>query len=275
MNLKQTWLIILLAIATTIWQPVQSATKSSETNVTKNTGNSILILATNHVTEGKLQLFRRLALEQQKFKVDYKYLRSLEEGESLTDLASPYDLIIFDSVSGREAKNDYAHFEALVQADETRRFLPIKLTSETRLRKGISSTQSQTLFDYYYNGGEKNLRRMLIFLENKLFESGNEKALPAIIFPKVGIYHPAYEKTVFDNVSDYRAWKDAKDNAPMIGIAMSRETIAADETIIIDALIKAIENLGGIAVPFYYPGYGKNEYIDLLSPDGKVAIDNM
>ncbi len=272
MYLKKILLMILLVITTTIWQPVQSTTKNIE--------HSILILATNHVTEGKLELFHRLALEQQKFKVDYKYLRSLEEGKSLTDLVAPYDLIIFDSVSGKEAKKDYAHFEALVQADATRRFLPIKLTLETRLRKGFSSTQTQTLFDYYYNGGEENLRRMLIFLENeilenKLSESDSEQALPPIIFPKLGIYHPAYEKTVFDNVPDYRAWKDAKDNTPMIGIAMSRETIAADETMIIDALIKAIENRGGIAVPFYYPGYGQSEYINLLSPNGKVAVDNI
>ncbi|MCF6337983.1 MAG: cobaltochelatase subunit CobN [Gammaproteobacteria bacterium] len=276
MNFKQTLLMILLAIFITILQPAQSATKGT----IKNTGNSILILATNHVIEGKLQLFRRLALEQQKFEVDYKYLRSLEEGESLTDLVSPYDLIIFDSVSEREAKKDYAHFEALVQADETRRFLPIKLTVETRLRKGFSASQSQTLFDYYYNGGEENLRRMLVFLEkeilkNELSESDSKQALPPIIFPKLGIYHPAYEKTVFDNVPDYRAWKNAKTDTPMIGIAISRETIAADETTVIDALIQSIENRGGIAVPFYYPGYGESEYIDLLSPGGKVAVDNI
>ncbi len=272
MRLKQTLLMILLAITTTIWQPVQS--------MTKNIKHSILILATNHVTEGKLQLFHRLALEQQTFKVDYKYLRSLEEGDSLTDLVSPYNLVIFDSVNGREAKKDYAHFEVLVQADKTRRFLPIKLTAETKLRKGFSSSQSQTLFDYYYNGGEENLRRMLVFLEkeirkNELPESNSEQTLPPIIFPKLGIYHPAYEKKVFNNVPDYRAWKDAKTDTPMIGIAISRETIAAGETTVIDALIQRIENHGGIAVPFYYPGYGESEYIDLLSPDGKVAVDNI
>lgn len=272
MRLRQTLLTMLLMLLTALWQPALSAPK--------NTERSILILATNHVTEGKLQLFSRLAAKQQVFKINYKYLRVLEEGDSLSDLVAPYDLVIFDSVSSREAQESYARFESLVQADETRRFLPIKITSETALRKGLSLAHSQTLFDYYYNGGAENLRRMLLFLENELFDLGNEAVLPPILFPRIGIYHPAYEKTVFDNLVDYRAWKNipvgtAVNDIPMIGIAMSRETIAAGETMIIDALIKAIEIQGGIAVPFYYPANGESEYIDLLSSAGKVVVDNI
>ncbi len=271
MYLKQTLLIMLLAITTTMFQPALSAKKDT----IKNSEQSILILATNHVTEGKLSLFARLAAERQYFNVDYKYLRTLDEGESLTKLVADYDLVIFDSVSSREAEKDYAHFESLVQTDKTRRFLPVKITSETKLRKGVSLSQSKTLFDYYYNGGEENLRRMLVFLEKELFSSGNAHVLPPILYPKLGIYHPDYEKTVFDDLSAYKKWKSGKENAAMIGIAMSRETIAANETKMIDALVKAIESRDGIAVPFYYPGYGEDEYIDLLSPDGKVMVDNI
>ncbi len=279
MRLKPILLISLLLILTISWQLTQATTK--------NNLPSILILATNHVSEAKLQLFSRLAQRataQQAFKVDYKYLRSLQEGESLTDLLAPYDLVIFDSVSAREAKKDYAHFETLVQAaqlpgqipvHQQRRFLPIKITAESKLRKGISLTQSQRLFDYYYNGGEENLRRMLVFLSTDLFALSNEKALPPIVFPKLGIYHPDYQKTVFDNLPAYMEWKTAKDGISLVGIAMSRETIAAGETRIIDALIKAIERRNGIAVAFYYPGNGESEYLDLLSPDGKVAVDNI
>jgi len=281
MNLKQTRLMLLLAVLTTLWQPAWSTSPHTE----KDTERSILILATSHVTEGKLQLLSRLAMGGDLFKVDYRYLRTLEEVDSLSALVAPYDLVIFDSVSGREAKEDYAHFEALVQADKQRRYLPIKLTQTTELRKGFTAEQMQTLFDYYYNGGEENLRRMLVFLGSDLFTMHHQQAQPPIIFPKIGIYHPTYEKTVFDNLTDYLEWESAKTNAlnikatnsytPLIGIAISRETIAAADTRITDALINSIEARGGIAVPFYYPGYGDSEYIDLLSPGGKVAIDNI
>jgi len=271
MSLKKTVWAALLAVFTMFWLPAQAAIT--------NTERSILILATNHVTEAKLQLFSGLvhrdSSEQKNLKVDYKYLRSLDEGESLSGLVAPYDLVIFDAVSGRETGADYARFESLVQADDERRFLPIKITSESKLRKNISLVNSQTLYEYYYNGGEENLRRMVVFLENELFELGNEHALPPILFPKLGIYHPEYEKKVFDNIADYRTWKNAKADTPMIGIAMSRETIAASETQIIDALIKAVERRGGIAVPFYYPGFGEGEYLDLLKFDGKVAVDTI
>jgi len=278
MNLKQTLLILLIIVLTTLWQPVQSATVN--TNIKNNPAHSILVLATNHVTEGKLQLLSRLAVEQQAFKIDYQYLRALKEGESLTRLLAPYDLVIFDAVSDKETAKDYAHFETLVQtdpkqSDKPRRFLPIKITSESKLRKGFSLTQSKTLFDYYYNGGEENLRQMLAFLESEIFTSGTQQALPPIIFPKLGIYHPAYEKTVFDNATDYLTWKNTEPGTPVIGIAMSRETIAASETIIIDALIKAIEDQGGTPLAFYYPGYGENEYLELLSPNSKVVVDNI
>ncbi|MCF6323224.1 MAG: cobaltochelatase subunit CobN [Gammaproteobacteria bacterium] len=267
MSLKKILLLVLLPFLTMLCLPAQSETK--------NTERSILILATNHVTAGKLQLFSRLAEEQQIVNVDYKYLRTLEEDESLTNLVEPYDLVIFDSVSSREAEKDYAHFETLVQAHKTGRFLPIKITSESKLRKGISLAQSQTLYNYYYNGGEENLRRMLVFMSSDLFALNNEKALSPIVFPKLGIYHPDYEKTVFDDLSAYMDWKNVRDGMSIIGIAMSRETIAAGETTIIDALVESIEAKGGIAVPFYYPGYGESEYIDLLSPGGKVAIDSI
>ena len=273
MNLRQIWLAALVAILTILWQPAQSAT----TNKNMDTGDryrSILILATNHVSESKLKLISRLAVEGKAFKIDYKYLRSLEEGTSLSTLVSPYDLVIFDSINSREVEKEYSHFETLVKT-ESRHFLPIKLVDNTSLRKGVSEKQAKTLFDYYYNGGEKNLRRMLAFLASDLFSIYNDKAQPAIIFPKIGVYHPDYEKTVFDNTDDYLKWKKANADTPKIGIAISRETISADSTVVIDALIKAIENRGGIAIPFYYSGYIENEYIDLLQVNGKVVVDNI
>ncbi len=290
MSLNLTLFIALLVVLTLFWQSAQSATKENtiEINAPKNIDienieQSILILATNHVSEAKLQLFSRLAhhdLAPLRFKVEYKYLRTLQQGDSLSDLVAPYDLVIFDSVSGREAEKDYARFETLVQADQRsldkpRRFLPIKITQESKLRKGISAGQAQTLFDYYYNGGEQNLRRMLVFLSSDLFALSSVQALPPIVFPKLGIYHPDYPKTVFDDLSVYMEWHNAKDGLSIIGIAMSRETIAAGETRIIDALINAIERRGGIAVAFYYAGNSENEYLDLLSLDGKVAVDNV
>ena len=271
MGLKQSLLIMLLAVLTTFWQAAQSATTSAE----KSSEYSILILATNHVVEGKLKLLSRLALEGGHFKVEYRYLRTLEEGGSLSALVAPYEMVIFDSVSGREAEEDYANFEGVVAADEQRRFLPVKLTKTTKLRKGFTAAQTQTLFDYYYNGGEENLRRMLSFLGSNLLALNEAQALPPIVFPKLGIYHPAYDKTVFESFADYKAWKGAGEGVAYIGVSISRESIAAGDTSIVDALVQSIEAKGAVAVPFYYSGMRSGDYIDLLTVDGKTAVDTI
>ncbi len=269
MSFKQASFITLLLFLTII-QCVQAA------SIKENSAQrSILILATNHVSEKKLQLFSRLASQKGLITVDYRFLRTLEEGDSLTDLVAPYDLIIFDSISAREVDESYSRFESVVKADEDRRFLPIKVTGESTLRKGITADQSQELYDYYYNGGEKNLSRMQVFLRSDLFGLSEEKALPPIIFPDLGIYHPAFDKKVFANLTDYKVWKKSKADAPVIGIAISRESIAADNTVIIDALIQAIEKRSGVAVAFYYPSRSEDEIINLLNINGTVAIDTI
>ena len=278
-------LIFGLLMSMLMASPVHGKTAVDEYSAEK----TILILATNHVAEGKLKLTSRLASEQGKFRVHYQYLRALKEGDSLVKLVEPYDMVIFDSVSGREAEKDYADFEETVQADNKRLYLPVKLLAKSKLRSGITADQAGVLYDYYYNGGEENLRRMLVFLASEVFSLSRQQARikPPIIFPELGIYHPDYEKTVFVNLPDYIEWKNVGANVegnvegnvdasvPFIGIAMSRESIAAGDTAIIDALIEAIESRGGIAAAFYYAGSSKSQYLDLLSPQGKVAIDNI
>lgn len=266
MSIKQLLIIIALTITTTLWQQAHAEEKS------------ILILATNHVSESKLTLFRGVA-GQQNIKVEYQYLRKLEEGVSLSKLISPYDMVMFDSVSGREAKEQFARFEDVVSQNKGL-FLPVKLTGETKLRKGFDNTQTRDLHEYYYNGGEENLRRMVSYLNKEIFGHGNEKVLPPITFPAVGIYHPEYEQKVFSDFQQFREWTRAygpaaRDGTPTIGIAMSRESIAAGDTILVDAFVKTIESNGAIAAPFYFPGRSDGKYIELLTSNGETAVDNI
>ncbi len=235
---------------------------------------AVLVLATNHVSKAKLELFSQLAGEKN-IKVDYEFLRDLDEGADIATLVLPYDLVIFDSMSGREAAEEYAHLESLVREDGRRLYVPIKITTETPLRKGIDAEQATTLYDYYYNGGEENLRRLATYLSNQVFSTAQEQVLPPIVFPAVGIYHPRYEGLVFNTIQEYKEWIGARDGNFSIGIALSRETIASGETHINDELIAGVERIGGLAVPFYYSGYRSGEYIELLKEDGHVAVDNI
>jgi len=271
MTFKKIAMIVVAVALSVVWYPAQS--KESEASTGTQNKRSILILATNHISNAKLKLFSDIAAKNDHFTVDYKYLRAIKEGDSISELIAPFDLVIFDSISAKEASEEYARFETAVANNQTAIFVPIKVTTETKLKKGVSSVQIKSLYDYYYNGGEKNLLNMQLFLASELFDLTDDNPAAAIIFPNNGIYHPEYEKTVFSGFADYLKWKKANTDNNLIGIAMSRESIAADSTRVIDALITAIEDQDAIAVPFYYSGMAENEYIDLLSINGKVAVD--
>ncbi|MGB0911214.1 MAG: cobaltochelatase subunit CobN, partial [Nitrospirales bacterium] len=173
----------------------KNTVRGEQLNPSSGTKHSLLILATNHVSEAKLMELQQLANDTS-FTIDYKLLESLKDSDALSDVIAPYQLVIFDSVSGHEAELSYSKFSSIVQASQHKSFLPIKLLKSTPLRQGISDAQAKRLYEYYDNGGTKNFRRMLTYLESNIFEKSNQSVAPPIIFPKVGIYHPKYEQTV-------------------------------------------------------------------------------
>ena len=235
---------------------------------------SILILATNHVSEAKLMELRELG-SKTNLSIDYKFLRTIKEGDSLQEIVAPYRLVIFDSVSGHEAKTSYSRFADTVRASRDIAFVPVKIRGDSELRSGISSEHAQLLHDYYDNGGPENFRRMLIFLESAIFRVNDATPSPPIIFPPVGIYHPDYEKVVFGSLSEYRDWKPVASTEPVIGIAMTKDAIASNQTQLIDHLIHAIEARGGTALPFYFVASprGAPDFLSLLKADGRTVAD--
>ncbi len=242
-----------------------------------DTKHSLLILATNHVSEAKLMELQQLA-QDTSIRIDYKLLESLKDGDALSSVIAPYQFVIFDSVSGHEAELSYAKFSNIVKTHQDKSFLPIKLMKPTALRQGVSDEQGTRLYEYYDNGGTKNFRRMLAYLEANFFEQSRQRAVdPPIIFPKVGIYHPKYEQTVFASLDEYLTWigADARKTNATVGIAMTKEAIASNQTHLVDEFIQHIEQRGGRAIPFYFVASprGAPDYTPLLQLDGETVAD--
>jgi cobaltochelatase CobN len=237
------------------------------------TQNRVLVLATHHVSESKLRMLSELARDGGTITVDYRYDRSIEEGASLAELVAPYDMVIFDAISAPQTTQSYVPFEAII--NEARIYLPIKLLDETPLREGISNTNAAEMHAYYYNGGEENLRRMLAFMTSEIFGRGSAMIEPPIVFAETGIYHPDYDRLVFDSFASFTSWRGAMldGETPVVGLSMSRESIAAGDTRLIDTIIGEIEARGAVAVPYYYPGYSEGEQVNILQQDGVTAVD--
>ena len=257
--------LLILHVTTGFGKTAQAARDASP---------SILILATNHVSEAKLMELRELGAKTN-LSIDYKFLLAIEEGDSLEEIAALYHLVIFDSVSGHEAKTSYSRFVDTVRASEDVAFVPIKIRGESELRSGVSSEQAQLLYEYYDNGGPENFRRMLTFLESTIFHVSDATPRPPIIFPPSGIYHPDYDKVVFGSLSEYRDWKQVASTEPVIGIAMTKDAIASNQTQLVDHLVHAIEDGGGAALPFYFVASprGAPDYLPLLRTDERTIVD--
>ncbi len=234
---------------------------------------SLLILCTNHVSETKVKLFQKLALEKN-IKLDYKYLHYLKKEASLSNLVESYDMVLFDSISNKETVEQFSRFKDLIDKGE-RFYIPIKLTGKTKLRHGVNENQANILFNYYDNGGEENLRRLIVYVKNTFFAHQNQDVLPPIIYPEIGIYHPHYDKKVFSDLQSYKKWKKFSDKDSVIGISMSRESISSGDTKTVDSLINAIESRGALAVPFFFPVTNKGDCIDLLSSNGTIIVDSI
>ncbi len=254
----------------------KNTVRGEQLNSSSVSHHSLLILATNHVSEAKLMELQQLA-KNTSLRIDYKLLDSLKDGDAFSNIIAPYQMVIFDSVSGHEAELSYAKFTNTVKTHSDKIFLPIKLLKGTPLRQGVSDEEAKRVHDYYDNGGTQNFHRMLAYLETRIFEKTHQSIQPPIIFPKVGIYHPQYEQKVFPSLDEYIKWKgkDASKTQTTVGIAMSKEAIASNQTQLVDEFIQQIEERGGLALPFYFVAspYGAPDYTLLLQQNGQTVAD--
>ncbi|MBL4895229.1 MAG: hypothetical protein JKY59_10270, partial [Emcibacter sp.] len=77
----------------------------------------------------------------------YKYEKDIAEGTSLSELVAPYDLVIFDAVSGRQAADIFTRFEGVVTGDK--RFISIKNAEPNKLTHGLTEPEITALHGYY------------------------------------------------------------------------------------------------------------------------------
>ncbi len=255
------------------------STHSSETVTTEP---RLMLISAAHVSPAKVHLLKKLA-KQQGMQLTHHKLRSLDKETSLTDLLKGYQLLLLDSINGNEAKEQFGHLsEQIAALDGSIKTAAIRWPTGTALRKGISQPQAEALNLYYANGGKQNFDRMLNYIKQNLLNQPDTKPIaPPIVYPDLGIYHPDYPKRVFSNPKDYLQWqasRSEKNDAerPVIGITIHQETLASDNMQLHDAIIRRIEALGAIALPFYYStGIETPDYINWLTVEGKLSIDTL
>jgi len=252
-------LLVLLGLAALL-APVRAATPT------------VLFIAASPVAPGKFVALARAA-EPLGLKIEARFAEKLAS-EPDAKLWADADLVLIDAP--RQHIEDYvrtrlgAALPAL--AAKPHLWLP---TAAPKAGGGLSEALAQRLHAYYINGGHANMDAFLRSLAAHL-KGQDWRALPApVVFPKAGLYHPRLPQTVLAAPADYLRWRgiDAARRPPVIGIAFHQQSIAAEQTGLIDALIQRIEAAGAVAWPFYSPVMDADAIRSMVMLNGRPAID--
>ncbi len=220
---------------------------------------SILWMANSPSEPAKARLLLDLARKHQ---INLKSMFIMgQDKESVSKEMQKYDMVMFDYVyMGQFAQMVNQYRGAIMQ--HKGKVFPGLWYKQRPLTKGLLPTQAQIIFDYYNNGGQENYNRLFDYLNQSIFKVSDRVALPPIIFPENGIYHPDYPQMVFASLDEYLAWKKPAKDIPVIGIGFHQLRIADDMTEHIDDLIRRIEKSGALPVAFYDPNDGdKNDVL--------------
>lgn len=198
------------------------------------------------------------------------------ENQSLAEIATDYDLLIFSTVSDQFAQK---HFGSLlpIEADFSKPVVTLPYDNKFKLNNSLSEKQAQTINDYYRNGGKENMSRLGDFLNTEIFKVSKAKAAAPIIYPNQGIYFPQFDKKIFASLKDYtqqRGMKSVPENKPIVGILMRIENYGTGNNKMVDTLINKMEAKGIFTIPFYIDEY-KSGYEVLFTENNKIILDNI
>jgi len=211
---------------------------------------SVLWLAGSPSEPAKARMLAEIAREHQ---VRLKPLFIMgQDAETITNEMKKYDMVMFDYVyMGQFVQMINQYRGAIAQYQGV--VFPGLWYQQPQLAKGLNRDQAQTVFNYYNNGGQENFHRLFDYLKQAVFKVSKTAALPPIIFPEQGIYHPDYPQMVFASLEEYLDWKKPEKDIPVIGVGFHQLRIADDMTEHLDDLIHRIEAQGALPVAFYDP----------------------
>ncbi|XPF94715.1 cobaltochelatase subunit CobN [Colwellia sp. RE-S-Sl-9] len=241
---------------------ISNAVTDSVSN--KSTNHSVLFVSTAHTNTAKITLLKTVADKKTNstWNIQQKSAKSLlqtaNQADALAALFNKYDLVILDAVSVREASAAFDSYNNAVVKTNTN-IVAFNYLQNASLNKGLDADSASTLQDYWMNAGRRNLDNMLSYISLNIIKSagqGNalvQNTVPTpIIFPQQGIYHPALESLIINDLATYKQHRPAKPQQPKIAILLQRTLIESEQTQLIDATIAQLEAKGAYVVPFFF-----------------------
>lgn len=217
--------------------------------------NKIAVVSTQFVLERKFKLMEETARRQG---VDLAWTQVNREGEAgVRRVLKDASLVIVDAPrSDDQAAIERIGGKALREADLPTVGIQV-MSPPNRIKPArIDLAQAQRLFDYYVGGTRRNHERLFQYL--KALHGGGDLAAvpPPFAMPNGGIYHPAYENTVFASLGDYLAWSGKRGGKPalerpVVGMEISSSYLSDGQTRMLDETVGALERAGALPLVFY------------------------
>ena len=231
----------------------------------------ILVVSADHSSKSRVNLLNQLNRNKGLHFEHTKF--SKKEKDALKTKIGGYDLVIFSAVSTKFAKQKFAELLPVPQN------FPVPIATlpwseDNSLRNRVSNLQGRTIGQYYRNGGIENMQRLGDYLKAEFFFDSFATVLPPIIYPSQGIYFPNSTAKIMPNLQQYLFEKGLTSppaDRPVIGVLMRLEHYGAGKSIVVDSLIKRLEQQGAFVIPFYIDEYNA-DFKPLILYQGKVAV---
>ncbi len=222
--------------------------------------NSLLILGDNHMSVAKMKMLQAYAKDKN-LKLDYKRFKDLKAKQATSEF-SQYELVIFDVLSARLASMMLGQYKAAMIANPSVKFDSPRILANNEFRQGIDAKQAENLTGYYFNGGRENYQQMMSYISAEIFSNGNMSYAPFVAIPETGYYHYRLADKVTDKTDVLQNAISYDKNKPVIAVAIHREAVESDQTQIVDATLKQIENSGAQGFAYFFAS--KANYSKLL-----------
>lgn len=231
---------------------------------------NVLFVSASPIAPGKFRVLSEVAAPYG-IRVEAKFVEKL--GTIDAGLWRGFDAVVFDAP--RDPIQDVITtrvgdaLPALARAKTPALWLNVQTPSWQNLPDDVA----KRLHAYYVNGGRANNAGFFATLAAHLTHNPWQTMAPPQVFAATAIYHPKAPSLVFNDTASYLRWKGQPKGKPVVAIAFHQQSIAAEQTQLIDDLIARIEAAGAVPLAFYSPVMDNTAITRLLAPGGNSLAD--
>ena len=227
---------------------------------------SVLFVSSSPITPGKFKVLSQLAAPYG-VKVEAQFVEKM--GVIDARMWADHDMVLFDAPRDHIQEAISAKLQDVLPALTQSKKPVLWLHTSKPQWQHLPDDLAQRLHAYYVNGGQRNMTGFFSTLAAHWAKKPWSAIAAPQVFPATAIYHPKAPDLVFADTAAYLRWKEGVQGRPVVAIAFHQQTIAAEQTGLVDDLIARIEAAGAVPLAFYSPVMDNTTITQLLAPQGK------